>query len=252
MTVYLKQLAGVTASDIDADSRTVSNVTTPTTNDQAANKGYVDGAISAPTTLDKSFIPLATSGDGAATDIAISATPAHDSYVTVHVNGVGYEVGDGVKTKECYFSGDSGTTARNIADIIAGDFLYWNGVIAQFELDTDFEVDLYYETATTVVTEPLPTDAFPTTTPFAMTVDTRYYYCDTTSNSIGMLLPAISSGTRQIIFDIKLDIKGGSNTVTITPNGSDTVEGAASLVISTEKVSYTLRCPSTGTDWKFH
>jgi hypothetical protein len=250
--VRFKQIDTVTGSDMDVETRTISNVTNPSTNDQAANKAYVDGIASSPTTLDKARNPSATSGNGSTTGLAISATPSHDSYVNVSINGVSCIVGDGIKTKDCYFSGDGGTTARNIADIVSGDVLYWNGIISDFDLITGDEVDFFFETASGTTTEALPTDAFVSTSPYAMVTDTEYYYCNTTSTAIIMNLPAISSATRQIIFNVKLDTKPGSNNVTITPNGSDTVEGVASLVISTEKVSYTIRCPSTGTDWKFH
>lgn len=40
--IRLKQLDGVTSSDVDVDSRTISNVASPSTGDQAANKTYVD------------------------------------------------------------------------------------------------------------------------------------------------------------------------------------------------------------------
>lgn len=252
MPIYLKQLDGVTSSDIDADNRTISNVTDPTTDDQAVNKGYADGIVSAPTTLNKAANPSASAGDGSSTGIAISSTPAHDSYVKVDVNGIAYELGDGVKTKDCYFSGDSGSTARAISAIVATDVLYWNGVIAGVELLTTDEVNLYYETSTTPTSGPPPDDQFVSSSTVNMSVDYRYWYCDTTSNAITMNLPAISSSTRQIIFDIKLDNKPGSNNVTIVPNGSDTIEESSSFVISTEKVSITIRCPSTGTDWKLH
>lgn len=97
-----------------------------------------------------------------------------------------------------------------------------------------------------------PTDVFVSTTPRTMVVGTRYEYYDTTSTAIVANLPAIGAATRGKRFDVKLDVKPGSNNVTITPNGSDTIDGAASLVLSTVKTSYTLRCPSTGTDWKLH
>lgn len=80
----------------------------------------------------------------------------------------------------------------------------------------------------------------------------RYYYCDTTNEDITLELPAISASTRKVVFTVKLDIKPGSNTVTVLPNGADTIDGDSSLVISTLKQSLNIRCPSTGTDWKLH
>jgi hypothetical protein len=69
----------------------------------------------------------------------ISSTPAgtinaNGAYVGVQVNGVSYVVGDGVRTKDCYFSGDAGATARAFGAIVSGDKLYWNGSVAGFQL----------------------------------------------------------------------------------------------------------------------
>lgn len=83
---------------------------------------------------------------------AIAATPAPSAntanhYVTVRVNGVGYEVGDGVRTKDCYFSADAGATARAFGAIAVGDKLYWVGSVAGFELATTDVIDFLYEAA---------------------------------------------------------------------------------------------------------
>ena len=50
-----------------------------------------------------------------------------------------------VKTEASYFSNDGGTSARLIADIEAGDTLYWNGSIAGYELDATDDIDVGYE-----------------------------------------------------------------------------------------------------------
>lgn len=57
------------------------------------------------------------------------------SLISLRVNGVTYEVGDGVKTKAAYISGDGGTTARAFSAVVAGDTIRWNGTIAAFQLD---------------------------------------------------------------------------------------------------------------------
>lgn len=97
------------------------------------------------TSDDLDWIPNNTSADGDYAGITITYTPYSDSNVQVTVNGVGANLGDGVKTKDCYFSGDNGTTARAIADITAGDKLYWNGSIAGFELEDTDLVDIIYD-----------------------------------------------------------------------------------------------------------
>ena len=90
--------------------------------------------LTVPTKLDKALIPNSTSGDGYGTALTITNTPVENGYVSVRVNGVEYTVGDGVKTTATYFSADGGTTARTIELIASGDELYWNGVVAGFDL----------------------------------------------------------------------------------------------------------------------
>jgi hypothetical protein len=99
-----------------------------------------------PTPLNKAQAPAATSGNESTTGISLAATPAGGSYIKVRVNGRGFELGDGVKTKDCYFSTDGGTTARSIAALIQGDVLYWNGTIVGFNLATSDKVYLVYVT----------------------------------------------------------------------------------------------------------
>lgn len=89
--------------------------------------------------------PNVTTADGDATGLSIVNTPFGDSDVTVTVNGLGVDLGDGAKDEACYFSGDNGTTARAIADIEAGDTLHWMGSIAGYELDGTDEIDIKYE-----------------------------------------------------------------------------------------------------------
>lgn len=98
-----------------------------------------------PTSSNKAMVALVTAADGAkATNTTVASTPAGDGYVAVDVNGVGCEVGDGSKLKDCYFSADSGSTARSIAAISAGDELYWNGSIIGYELAVTDVIDLFY------------------------------------------------------------------------------------------------------------
>ena len=97
-----------------------------------------------PTTGDKEQQSAATSGDGQTTAITIAATPAGDGYVQVLLNGIQVTLGDGVKTKDCYFSADAGSTARAITAITAADVLYWNGVVVGFDLETTDYLDFNY------------------------------------------------------------------------------------------------------------
>lgn len=92
------------------------------------------------TRSNKAMIANATVADGdLACAIAVAQTPAESSasggYVFVDVDGVLITPGDGTKVAvPCYFSGDGGATARAMASIIMGDFCYWNGSVAGFQL----------------------------------------------------------------------------------------------------------------------
>jgi len=88
--------------------------------------------------------PVPSNGDYSATGITIMYTPFADSAVDILVNGVGVSEGNGVKTSDCYFSGDGGATARTNANIEAGDELYWNGEIAGYDLTADDVIDIIY------------------------------------------------------------------------------------------------------------
>lgn len=85
----------------------------------------------------------ALTADESATGLTISATPHEDSHVQVLINGVGISLGNGAKSGDGYFSGDSNTSARSIADIASGDEFYWNGSSA-YELDSNDIVEFIF------------------------------------------------------------------------------------------------------------
>jgi hypothetical protein len=98
-----------------------------------------------PVSLNRNMPASLTAVDGdKASAIAMAKTPAFDSDVEVNIGGLFIPIGDGVKTKPCYFSGDGGTTARLIKDITQGDFLYWNGSIAGCQLAITDSIDITY------------------------------------------------------------------------------------------------------------
>ena len=76
----------------------------------------------APTKVDKAKVPSVTTGNNADSGLTITSTPSGGSMVQVMVNGVAQTLGDGIKTKDCYFTGDNGTTARAIGAKKESDF----------------------------------------------------------------------------------------------------------------------------------
>lgn len=100
------------------------------------------------TPQDKGLTPAVVNTDATSTTLTISLTPATGSYVGVSVNGVWYEVGNGVDTKDCYFvdplNGCGGGVFRSQGSIQAGDILCWNGA-SSIALDGADRVDMYYD-----------------------------------------------------------------------------------------------------------
>ena len=78
------------------------------------------------TGVDLNKSPLVTTNDGDSTGLKITYTPFLDSTVTIKVNGVEVNLGDGAKAEACYFSADNGLNAKAMAAIAAADTLYWN------------------------------------------------------------------------------------------------------------------------------
>lgn len=93
---------------------------------------------------------LVTTSDGdKAITFTVASAPIDGSYIMVDVNGKLEAVGDGVKTKSFYFSGDSGVTARNFdssgpnGKVTIGDELFFNGSLAGYQLDTSDKIAIY-------------------------------------------------------------------------------------------------------------
>lgn len=104
---------------------------------------FIEGG--SPTSSDKDLTPNATNTDEAATGLILSKTPIGERYVTVILNGISNSVGDGVKTKDCYFSRDSGITALSLDNLESGDELYWNSVISGIDLAVSDSIDFDYD-----------------------------------------------------------------------------------------------------------
>lgn len=104
---------------------------------------------------DKFLTALNTTADGDPASLSgITNTPVDGCYVEVKVNGVEYEVGNGVTTKTCYFASPASptvpkgfSTSHPNGQVSAGDLLYWNGSIIGFELKAGSRISLTYLTS---------------------------------------------------------------------------------------------------------
>jgi hypothetical protein len=67
-----------------------------------------------------------------------------ESFVRVFLNGLELNAGGKTSPYDCYFSGDSGTTARDSGQEQQGDKLYWNTSVAGYNLDIDDILDFNY------------------------------------------------------------------------------------------------------------
>jgi len=88
-----------------------------------------------------------TSGNSSLVGFTMPSTPISNSYVNVFVNGLQYQVGDGVTSSvPCYFSADGGITARGFEfnNIQVGDSLYWNGTFNGFNLYSGWNILITY------------------------------------------------------------------------------------------------------------
>jgi len=85
-----------------------------------------------------------------------------------------------------------------------------------------------------------------TSTAVDITLDKTYYtvLVDAVGANRTITLPAAASHEHRV-YNIK-KIDASANTVTIDGNGVETIDGAATVVISVQWDSYTLQCDSTG------
>jgi hypothetical protein len=109
----------------------------------AVGAGGVKAAV--PCKSNQDMTASVTSSDGdAATATAVAKDNHGGGQIFLSVNGVLEQVGDGVKTKAAYISGDGGTNARAFTAVVATDTIRWNGTIAGYELAATDRLSLVY------------------------------------------------------------------------------------------------------------
>lgn len=105
---------------------------------------------------DKFLNAIETVSDGdLASNGTVTNTPIDGCYVEVRINGIEYEVGNGVDTKVCYFADPNSSprvprgfsSSHPNGQVQAGDQLYWNGSVIGFELLNGWRVSFHYLTS---------------------------------------------------------------------------------------------------------
>jgi len=86
-----------------------------------------------------------TTGDDSPTAVLLSSTPNDYSRIQVYVNGQLQRLGNGTASLvDCYIS-STASVAEAFVDIVAGQQLYWNGLVAGYDLSTTDVIDIVYE-----------------------------------------------------------------------------------------------------------
>ena len=89
--------------------------------------------------------PTESNGDESPTGITLEYTPFADSTVQVYINGVAVTETYGEKTGDVYFSNNGGIASKSIADLEAGDEMFWNSNYAGYEIGGGDLFDIVYE-----------------------------------------------------------------------------------------------------------
>ena len=95
-------------------------------------------------TADKDEASAATTAANQTTGVTLAGAP--EGLVSVFLNGTRMELGDGVKTKDFYFSSDAGTTAKALSNVRKGDTLFWTKYRETYNLSTSDKISLSYTT----------------------------------------------------------------------------------------------------------
>jgi hypothetical protein len=98
--------------------------------------------------LEQGLVPNPCGGaNELSTNLALSHTPATTTWggwINVMVNGAIVRLGNGIKTKDCYYSADAGVTAKSAGNFVIGDMLYWNALIIGYNLDALDKICFFY------------------------------------------------------------------------------------------------------------
>ncbi len=136
---FVASALAAASAPVDVHGQRIVNAGSPVDPGDLATRSFVGTRY----TGDKMRASAATTAANQTTGLSITATPAR-GYVMAFLNGAEMEVGDGVKTKDFYFSADGGATARATSSIVAGDALYWTKARELYDLAASDRISLDY------------------------------------------------------------------------------------------------------------
>ena len=103
---------------------------------------YVSGGGSTP--IYQNEYSLVTVGDNQPTGLTLSNVPTVFSSIQVYINGQLQTLGDGLSFGfDCYFY--DGFVVKSFNNLSVGDELYWNGIISNFDLNSQDLIQVIYE-----------------------------------------------------------------------------------------------------------
>lgn len=196
-------------------------------------------ANTAPGVSTSIFLDLAarTMANGAATSawssainlstitIPTATTWVQTTHTTVPLASLGATAGDAVQLQ----------FVRDVAsDSLVGD-LATRQIVIEWDMGNDTAAPAYSMRTASGLTDSVP-------------IGTLTLY-DTTANAITATLVDCTSSIDGQSLVAKLNTRPGTNNVTLTPEVGDTIDGAATEVLSTEKQARTYFCHGSGNNW---
>jgi hypothetical protein len=96
--------------------------------------------------VDTFMVPTnAVTVDGGYSGLTLTDSPPSNCRIDIFADGHHYECGNGSKTKPFYLSSDNGVSAVNFSGTAPGNKLYFNALIAGWDLELTDKISIIYD-----------------------------------------------------------------------------------------------------------